>query len=38
MKPLLLAASALALTACGSRGDLRLEEGKTLARDVVFGR
>lgn len=30
MKALLLLATALALTACGSRGDLKLEEGKTL--------
>ena len=30
MKPVLLSAIALALTACGSRGELRPEEGKTL--------
>ena len=30
MKPLLLAGMALALTACGSRGDLRPEEGTSL--------
>lgn len=30
MKRLLLIGVALALTACGSRGELRLEEGKTL--------
>lgn len=30
MKPLMILGLALALTACGSRGDLKLEEGKTL--------
>lgn len=30
MKALLLAATALALTACGSRGELRMEEGQAL--------
>lgn len=30
MKPLLLAGIALALTACGSRGDLRPAEGQAL--------
>lgn len=30
MKPLMILGLALALTACGSRGDLKLEEGKSL--------